>query len=205
MTDYINTSDVKSYGGIPSTDTVDDTEVSIMITRAQAYIEEYTGRVFQSDSDAETARYFTAVDDVDGDRLWLDQDLNTVKSLVAGTDTIASTNYVTEPRSEGPYFALTMKSQSPQVWTNTDSDGEHESAIVVTAQWAYSSDVPEEIKHAMVRLVGWFYAQSRTSLATTIDLNRVEILPSGGFLMPAQFPADVLGILDLFKKKLVAS
>ena len=80
---YISSSDVKAWGGVPDSDTVDDAELTLIIARAQKYVDEYTGRVFEVDSDSEATRYYTASIDVARNTLWLDKDLNTVASVIA--------------------------------------------------------------------------------------------------------------------------
>lgn len=199
---YIASSDVKQFGGIPDTDTADDAELTLTIARAQKFIEEYTGRVFQSDSDAEATRYYAYSDDVEGLTLYLDKDLNTVVSIVAGTDTIASSDYVTEPRSDKPYYGLTLKSESPRVWTNATSDGDYENAIQINAQWAYSSDVPKDIELATILLVKWLYKRARLSDETA---DRPIVLESGAIVQAADFPKDILAILNHYKRMEIAS
>jgi hypothetical protein len=194
---YIATSDVHSFGGIPATDSVDDAELALVIARAQQFIENYTGRVFSVDSSAETTRYYTATEDVAGLTLYLDDDLNTVVSITAGSDSIASSDYVTEPRNDKPYFGITLKSESPRVWTNATSDGDYENAIAINGQWAYSSDAPADIQHAMLRLVKWFYNQARVSDNTA---SRPIVLESGAVVMPEGFPEDVMGILKHYRR-----
>ena len=199
---YITSSDVKQYGGIPTTDTVDDAELTLIIARAQKYVEEYTGRVFEVDSDSEAIRYYTASEDVARNTLWLDKDLNTVASIVAGTDTIAATEYVTEPRNDKPYFGITLKAESSAEWTDATSDGDYENAIAVNAQWAYSSDAPADIKHAMIRLVKWYYKQGRITDETA---DRPIVLESGATVLPSQIPSDVTEILERYRYRPVGS
>lgn len=199
---YITSSDVKQFGGIPTTDTVDDSELTLIIARAQKYIEEYTGRVFECDSDGEATRYYTASIDVSRNTLWLDKDLNTVASIVAGTDTLASTDYVTEPRNDKPFFAITLTDQSDEDWGNPSSDNDYENAIAVTAQWAYSSDAPADIKHAAIRLVKWYYKQGRITDETA---DRPIVLESGATVLPSQIPSDVTEILNRYRYRPVGS
>jgi len=194
---YVSTSDVHLYGGIPNTDTVDDSEIALLIARAQQFIENHTGRTFAVSSDDEAVRYYTYTNDVDGLTLYLDADLNTIASIVAGSDTIASSNYVTEPRNAKPYHAITIKAEAAQVWTNATSDGDYENAIAVTGQWAYSSDAPADVQHVVLRLVKWFYNQGRLSDNTA---SRPIVLESGAIMMPEGFPEDVLSILKHYKR-----
>ena len=193
---YIASSDVKAWGGIPATDAIDDDELTLLIARAEAYVEEYTGRVFKSDSDAESTRNFSASRDVEGQTLWLDQDLNTVVSITAGTDSISSSDYVTEPRNDSPYYALTLKAESSLTWDEPTSDGDYENAISISGQWAYSSDVPKDIEWAMVGLVKWLYNRGRMSDASAA---RASVLESGAVMSPAEVPRDIQHILNRYR------
>lgn len=193
---YIASSDVKSAMGVPATDTIDDAELSLLITRAQKYVDEYTGRAFECSSDDEATRYYSASRDVTRGTLWLDKDLNTVASITAGTDSISSSDYVTEPRTDKPYFALTLRAETSLTWDEPTSDGDYENAIQVNGQWAYSSTAPADIKFAMLRLVKFYYNQMRLSDETA---SRPIILESGATVLPGTIPADVLEILDRYR------
>jgi hypothetical protein len=199
---YIASSDIKAWGGVPDTDTVDDAELTLIIARAQAYVDEYCGRTFEVTSDAEATRNFTQKIDVEGPTLWLDQDLNTVVSITVGSDTISSSNYVTEPRTDSPFYGITMKAESPQDWSTPTSDGDYENAIQVSAQWAYSSAAPADIQMAMLRLSKWYYNQGRLTDETA---NRPIVLESGATVLPGTIPSDILEILDRFRYRPVRS
>lgn len=199
---YISTSDVKQYGGIPATDTIDDKEIDALITRAQTFIESYTGRIFEPSTGA---RYYTASESVDGDVLWLDDDLNVFDSdlvVVAGSDTIPSSDMVSIPVNTKPYYGLRIKDGSDKVWDNPTSDGDYESAISVTGDWSYSSSAPGDIQHACIRLVKWFYKQGRITDETA---DRPIVLESGATVLPTRLPQDVIEILDYYRKHEVFS
>lgn len=201
---YIASSDIKAWGGVPDTDTVDDAELTLLIARSQKYVDEYTGRVFEVNSDSEATRYFTASIDVSRNTLWLDKDFNTVSTtgIVAGTDTLASTDYVLEPRNDTPAYAITLTDQSDEVWDNPNSDGDYENAISVDAQWAYSSSAPADIQYAMLRLTKWYYKQGRVTDETA---DRPIVLESGATVLPSQIPSDVKEILDRYRYRPVRS
>lgn len=202
---YIADTDFYAFSGISATDaTVSSDEVTLIIARAQKFIEEYTGRVFQSDSDGETTRYFSYSDDVKGLTLFLDDDLNTLGSdgVIAGTDSIFDSDIVYEPRSDKPYYGITLKSESPRVWTNSTSDGDYENAIQITAQWAYSSDVPKDVEYACLLLTRYFFNRSRL---TDVTADRPIVLESGAVIQAADFPRDILAILDHYRRMEIVS
>lgn len=200
---YVASSDVKQYGGIPDTDSVDDAELTLLIARAQAFIDEYTGRTFEASTDSLSTRYYSVSEDVWRERLWLDRDLNTVGSdgIVAGTDTLSSSDYITAPRNDKPYYAIDLTANTSLSWTDPDSDGNYEKAISVHGQWAYTSDAPADIQHACIRLVKYFYKLGRLSDETA---DRPIILESGAVVQAADFPKDVLAILNMYKYRPVA-
>lgn len=185
-----------------ATDTVGITLITL-ISEAEAIIESVTGRKFNVTTDLWTARNFTYLDDVDGLVLYLDEDLFAVGSdgITAGADSIEATDYVTEPRNETPYYALTMKETSSKVWSNPDSDNVIENAISVPGQWGYSATPPGDIVWATKRLAFYMYKQRNTSS----DLDRPLLTGSGETIMPAAIPSDVLKVLKRYMKKLVAS
>jgi hypothetical protein len=200
---YIGSSDVKAWGGVPDTDTVDDAELTLLIARAQAFVDEYTGRVFESDTDTQSTRYYTT-EDVEGPMLWLDMDLNTIGTdgITAGTDALASTDYTVVPRNESPHYGIKLTANTPEIWSNTTSDGDYEDAIQVHGQWAYSSAAPADIQHAMLRLTKYYYNQGRVTDETA---NRPIILESGATVLPGVVPVDITGILDRYLYKPVGS
>lgn len=195
---YAASSDVKQYGGIPDTDTVDDAEITLLIARAQAWIDEYTGRTFETDTDNATTRTYMASRDVGRSTLWLDKDLFSLGTdgIVAGTDTLSSSDFVYEPRNDAPYYAITLTAETSLDWTDPDSDGNYENAISVHGNWAYSSTAPADIQHACLRLVKYFYKLGRLSDETA---DRPIVLESGAIVQAADFPKDVLAILDRYK------
>lgn len=201
---YISSSDVKAWGGVPDTDVVDDAELTLIIARAQKYVDEYTGRVFEADTDTLETRYYTASIDVARNTLWLDKDFNTegTDGIIAGTDTIASTDYVTSPRNDSPYYAITIMDQATVDWGDPTSDGDYENAIAVHGQWAYSSDAPADIQMAMLRLTKWYYKQGRVTDETA---DRPIVLESGATVLPSQIPGDVKEILDRYRYRPVRS
>lgn len=83
-------------------------------------------------------RYRDATLDVSGSALYLDDDLLSATTVTNGDAVaVSSSNYVTEPRNETPYYALTLKGSSGLVWTySTDA----ENAISIAGVWGYHAD-----------------------------------------------------------------
>jgi len=131
---YCTSTDVKLYLGINSTNTSDDALITALITRAQKRIELFTHRVFQSTADS--TRYFDASKDVEGQTLYLDEDLaktpTTVTSNADSTSptTITSTQYYLYPRNRSPKYAIKLKDSENVDWDYTDDP---ESGITIVA------------------------------------------------------------------------
>jgi len=191
---YISTSDVTSYGNFVSSD--DDILIGILITRAEGIIDEFTGRVFKASSDI---KRFDADIDVDGRTLFLNgQDLATVTSITNGDSDmgdVSSSDYVLEPRNLTPKFAITLKGASDVSWSH-DTDGNAEEAISVDGTWGYSVNPPADIQQATVRLTLWLYKQREVNT----DLDRPLLTNDGVTILPAKWPADVLSILNQYRK-----
>jgi hypothetical protein len=196
----ITSSDFKRYAGITDTDTTHDNLILELIGIAQTYVEQETGRLFEVTTDAvPTTRYFTVTEDVVGLQLYLDQELVATSSVVAGTDTIASSNYILLPPNGPPYYAIKIKGISGLSWAVADSDDNYENAIQVSGYFAYSSDAPNDIKLVMYKLVNIMLKQrAGEGQGTTI------VTPEGLVVSPAGMPAEVQGILARYKRMIVA-
>lgn len=199
---YVASTDFTEYANHPNADSDDLALFDNLIARAQSVVEQVTGRVFQSDSadagigstNAPVSRTFDADCDVDGAYLWLDRDLAEIVSITNGDgSTVPSSNYVTDPRNDPPFFRIKLLTSGGDLWTwSTDV----ENAITVSGVWAYSLTPPDDIKHAVLRLTNWMYKQ-RTA---DFDADRPAITDIGVTIMPAQLPADIMAILRPYKR-----
>ena len=153
-------------------------------------------------------RYFDAEKDVDSDVLWLDKDLlvdsNNVPVILNGdasTDILwdsDNTIFVTEPRNEQPVYGITLTSEGGKSWTY---DSNPESAISIDGTWGYSTNVPDDVKWATIRLASWLYKQRQTD----VDLDRPLLTHDGVTIMPTKLPADVVSLLELYRQIEVAA
>jgi len=198
---YCAATDIVDYGNFPATDSA-PAILTALCTRAQAIIDGYCGRTFEETSSDGTARYFSFDEDVDDDgvTLWLDRDLYSITSILVGTDTVASTNYTTIPRTDKPFYGIRLKDNSTNSWDVYTSDGDWENAITVTGKWAYSTSAPADIVHAAVRLAYYLYKQRETDA----DLDRPLLTNDGVTIMPTRLPADVMQMLNRYKRMPVA-
>ena len=192
---YISTSDVKAWGGWLASDAGDDSVIALAIPYAQQMIDSYCKRTFEYTSDDESVRYFDAKDDIrDVYSLVLDMDLHNIVSISVDGTAISSNSYVTEPRSDAPYWGITILSSSSDSWDyGTDS----ENAIAINGNWAYSSSAPADIKIACINLVNWLIKQRNSDLALAAPIIDAS---AGVTILPITVPNVVRLILQLFRK-----
>jgi hypothetical protein len=214
MARYATLAQFTQYGGFSTATSdswdsdVDEALVNDLLTRASALIDTYCGRYFASDSDktdvgssdSYVTRKFDALEDVDGFYLYLDRDLCEISSITNGDSdatTVSSSDYVTEPRNDTPYFAIKLLSSTGTYWEYVTDP---ENAISVAGIWAYSKTAPNDIIHATVRLASWLYKQR---INTDADLDRPLLTNAGVTIMPSQLPADVTRLLMPYRRTIV--
>jgi len=170
----------------------DNSLLTACITRAQAAINKLTGRVFECAT--ATTRYFDVDRDVQGRTLYLDRDLCSISTITNGDgSTIASDAYVTEPRNDTPYRAITLKASKGITWTYLTDP---ENAISVNGKWAYSATAPDDIVQACLRLAGFYYRQKDNP-----EYGRA-ITEAGIVVEPNDVPADVLHLLAPYVRRM---
>lgn len=190
---YATIAQVKAYLGINSSTTTEDDLLTDLVERVQAFIDRYTGRVFEAAAD--TTRKFDAKRDTSENRmlLSLDHDLVSVTTITNGDATsVTSGQYVLLPANETPKFAIRMKSSANKYWTYGDDP---EEAITIVGRWAYSLTAPSDIEMATIRLVSYIYRQKDNAG----EFDRT-ILAGNSTLLPTQIPRDVLQYLDPYVK-----
>jgi len=189
---------MKTYLGIPTATTSDDALIAVLITAAQAKVDEYCHRTFEAAADSE--RTFDAVADVQDRALILDKDLASITSVTNGdSTTITSAQYVTDPPNavaDGiPISEIVIRSDASITWTYDDY---YENAITIDGRWAYSTTVPADIAHACKRLTAFIYRQKDTNA----DIDRPLLTGDGVVIMPSTMPGDVASILKPYRRRL---
>jgi len=193
---YTDNTAVKAYLGI--TGAGDDTLLTSLIARAQSAINHYTGRTFEH-STTGVKRYFDAVEDIEGDVLYLDEDLCAITSIVTDADgaspvTFTTSEYITIPRNVTPYCAIKLLGSSTNSWTYSSNA---ETGIEVTGKWSFSASAPDDIVHAAVRLAAFFYRQKDSQVFD------VQAIPQAGIItIPKGMPEDVRIILEPYRKRI---
>lgn len=193
MGDYTNTTDLKTYCGIRSSD--HDTILDGIVTAVTKVIDNYTGRKFNVTTNS--TRTFREWDEFsgadfldnpfDGDVLWLDEEL---AAQVSASDITGSPSVHYIPENEPPYYALILGSDTSE-WSNPTS---------ITGPWGYSTDIPSDIANAALVLGKHIY-ESREAT----EGPQMIVTPDGHVLMPKGIPNDVAMILDKYRKATVYS
>lgn len=191
---YLTVTELQQYAKIVKD--VDNSLLQSLITRAIAYIDNRAGFSFEATSD--TTRYFDAAThpngDVFGRVLTFDKWCASITTVTNGDGTvITSSYYTTEPRNDGPFYAIKLLPSSGYVW-EADSNEDTENAISVAGKWAYAETAPQNIKQTTTRLALWYYRQRDNSS----DMDR-PLLAEGVTILPAQIPSDVNAIIDMYR------
>jgi hypothetical protein len=185
--------DLKPYLGIAAATVTDDTLLAQLVTRAQAMIDTYCGRVFEASADS--TKYLDAIENVDKTTLYLSNvgDLCAITTITNGDDVeVESDEYVTQPRNTTPYYAIKLLASANKAWTYDDDP---ENAISIEGRWAYSTTAPADITHACTRLAAWLYAQKDTAG----EMDRA-IVAGNATILPARLPSDVIEILKPYRR-----
>jgi hypothetical protein len=182
---YCTPDEMAAYLGL--TESGDNWLLEQLIAAAGTMIERQTGRVFAVEADSE--RRFNPIVDCRGRTLYLTHDLAAAPTSVVNGDgaTLAATDYVTEPRTERPIYALKLLQSSGVTWT---WGADPEDAIRVTGKWGYSLTPPEDIRHACIRLAAFLYRQRDNAG----DSDRT-IVTQAGVVKPLTVPSDIALIL----------
>ena len=183
MAKYTTTAEIKRLLGISSTG--DDTLIGEIITDAEKFIDQRTGRTFGTvgSAIAATARNFTVGVDTRGLVLYLDDDLASISAVKTNNDastpvTVASSGYVTNPRNIGPYNEIKLLSD-----TNTDYTWDYtnnpENGIEITGVWQFSSEPPADIVRATKSLVTqWYREREQNEPAGVISDGVMQVISS---------------------------
>jgi hypothetical protein len=189
---YITVEQMKSYLGISATNSADDNLLAEIIEAGQSMIETYTDKTFKVTAD--TTRYLDAKMDVKNTTLYLDGYLASITSITNGDgETIAASEYVTEPRNKAPYYGITLLlSATNSYWTYVTDP---QDAIAIVGRWGFSMTPPNDIKMAMRRLCAYLYRQKDSGVFEVTGFAE-----SGLMEIPMGLPKIVQQILAPYAK-----
>jgi len=184
----ISLSDLRAH--IKIAGTADDTLLTFYVNSAQAAIETHTSRTFDAGTATATRYYPDDPYTFNGQRLYLDQDLLSVTTLVNGNGgTIDAADYRLEPRNEPPYSIIELKSN--EAW-NWDTDGE----VAVTGVWGYSGTAPYEVQEACRELATYYYRVRSSSVFETVGSPDGPTMP-----LPRGLPKNVADLLAPYRRR----
>ena len=194
---YPELAEIKAWLGIEPGRVTDDALLTTLRTQAIGYIEGPAGAGRQFAVSADSTRTFDADRDVDlADRrtLYLWDDLAQITSITNGDGTsIPLTDIATEPRNEGPFYALRIKRSSSAVWTWTDAP---EDAISITGRWGYSITPPADIALALKLIVAYFYRRRGSSS----ESDRPLIGEGGVIIAAATVPKELRAMVESYRR-----
>lgn len=169
---YCTQNELKSFVGIPTTDTADDSLLDDAINAASRQIDAFCGRIFYAEGSASARKFFT--DDLY--RLRVD-DISTTDGLVVKYDDDDDGTYeVTVSASEfqllpingvvggitgNPFYIIELISDGSNEWPLDYSSNRPRAEI--TAKWGYAA-VPEQIRQATLMLASELFAMRNAPL-----------------------------------------
>jgi hypothetical protein len=157
---YTTTALVKASLGIPLAATAEDTAIQAAIDAAEALIDNYTGRTFETVTEARTFLPRTAsIVDVD--------DIATTDSLVIKTDEDQDGSFETTLTVTTDYVII--KNAAPfRLITNVNRGWPlslyGRPTIEITATWGYGTSVPDNIKQAALLMATRLFQRKASPL-----------------------------------------
>jgi len=187
---YATLAQLKDYLSITST--ADDALLTDLLVRATAMIEQMTRKVFEAPLVSASRRFGREYMMWDGVMRW-DYLLLPSGVYIATLTGAADGDNVTIPLAEidkhpvdAPHSILVRRNKR---WCGRTQTAE------ITARWGYSTDPPDDIIHATIRLAAWLYRQR----GTANDPDRPTVADGGLVLLPSALPDDVRLILERYR------
>ena len=205
---YTDVDAVKEYRGLEDTDK--DHLIASAISRAQARIETYCRTKFEAAAD--TTREFSYDDDqrifggsIGGSygssyislypgrygrqstRVWFDENLAQITSMVVDGEAIAEADYHLVPRNDRPAYALDLDG----IYTSFS----YNSTVSITGRWAYSVTPPEDIAFATIRLASYYHEVRKAPYSDTVGSDDF----GGERTMPRSEPMDVKFLIQPYR------
>lgn len=187
---YCTLDDVKNYKQLTTSDL--DSLIEDLIDDVTVEIDTHVGRTFTAFADV---RYYDPNRDVDGQTLFVDEDLLSVTSILNGDGNyLPLTDFVLEPYNFNPKYGITIKTDSSTVWTYNNSP---EASIAVNGSWGYSFTVPRDVVRATIRTVVWRLDQRDAPFETT------GLSGQDSTFIPSALPVDIERMLEKYKKRII--
>jgi len=187
---YATLEQLKDYLSITSN--TDDALLTDLLARATAMIEQMTRKVFEAPLFSTARRFGREYMMWDGVMRW-DYLLLPSGVYIAELNGAKDGDDVTIPLAEidkhpvdAPHSILVRRDKR---WCGRTQTAE------ITARWGYSTDPPDDIIHATIRLAAWLYRQR----GTANDPDRPTVADGGLVLLPSALPDDVRLILERYR------
>jgi hypothetical protein len=186
---YPHFQDVKHYLNIDNS--ANDALIVATLKRAIATFENMCGRTFLP----KTSSLFLNADDeqvIDSKTLFLREgNLLEITTLKIDNITVPSAQYYLVGAQ--PHYAVRLKSTS--TFSFNDFSESPEQTIEITGTWGFSTEVPEDVFGAIVRLTAWLYQQKDNAM----ELDR-PIAMSNAMILPSALPSDVEAISKFYRR-----
>jgi len=169
---YCTQNELKSFIGIPTTDTADDSMLDDAVNAASRQIDAFCGRYFYADGSATARKFFTddlyrlRVDDISTTTglvvKYDDDDDGTYEVTVAWNQSqVLPINGIAGGITNSPYYVIELISDGSNEWPLDYSSNRPRAEI--TANWGYPS-VPEQIRQATLMLASELFAMRNAPL-----------------------------------------
>lgn len=147
---------------------------ALLLTLIRSVCDDIARTAWRSFAPRMETRYYDALRDTERMTLLLDDDLLAVTTLTNGDgNTVASNDYVFEPRNAYPRYALTLKTSSGIYWTY---DTDPENAISLAGVWGYHTRYADAWQATGATLAAAISSTSATTFTCTTGLIRAGML-----------------------------
>ncbi len=188
---YLTLAVLKNYLSVDAAEQSEDTTLQLSLDAAQAAIERWTSRKFETPFD--TTHVVNIQDHLtfsDGPyaKLWLDAECCQLTQVLNGDSVtvIPLSAVVTFPRNLTPFQAIQLRNY----YWGFGQWGD----IQILGRWGYSITPPADIVQATKRLAAYFYKQKDSQVFdVTVDT------ATGQVTVPKGIPADVRAIVDSYR------
>ena len=165
----------------------EDTYLTAVMNAAEVFIENYTGRVFDADAEAEVDynRYHRMPGEsrFHGNMLYFYTECADTPSAITDSPTV-----IMVPETGPPYYGMYI---TDGAWAYP--------TVTVKSYWGYSKTAPADIELAVWMICKWLYDARHST-----DTDAVVVSANGQVLIPQGVPKDILAILDPYKKMVLA-
>lgn len=185
----ITLDEFKGFLEILNSTAPDDWILTQCIESAQAEIEAYCGRRFESSTGTRyyRERHIRSLPDVGNSLLILNNDLLSVSEFKNGNstgDVFTSTEYWLIPRNRPPYYGIELRTGQSWIW---DTDTE----VEVSGTWGYSTAADATLKRLVMENAAYLYRQREAPVYDTIAQPDIGIIT-----VPKGMPQHVKFVLD---------